>query len=527
MIKDNHVKEVLILAPTSNDGPLAASVLQSVHISASVCFDVSELCKKIRNGCGVVVISEEALTSHAIESLQSALDHQETWSDLPIILLTRADVVSATALFTKSGNISLLERPFSQLTLIRSCEVALRARSKQYEVRDLLFELQKSKEDAERASLAKSQFLANMSHEIRTPIGAIIGFIDLIKMSKEGEFNFSEYMRIIDRNSQHLLRLIDDILDLSKVEAGKMPIEHITFNLCEFLAELISNFNFRASEKGLHFNTIVETTFPRHIISDPVRLRQILSNIIGNAIKFTQQGTIEVKAKFNSPYLEFLVKDSGIGLAENQVQRLFQPFVQADSSTTRKFGGTGLGLILSRRLAEALGGSLELDSTSVEQGSTFAIKIKVDVPEGIEMVGQNDVIMPPLAKNKICNDQLLQGLKVLVVDDSQDNQMLISLYLQNSGAQVELKSNGADGVDAALNSNYDLILMDVQMPIMDGHEATQTLRNREYLKPIIALTAHAMKEEKVKCLTSGFTDYLTKPIQPDNLVDVLSRYLPN
>jgi len=517
---------VYVLAPTANDSAVAVDVLRSAGIAAAACTEIETLCERIIAGCGAVIISEEALTTATSEMLQEILDKQEPWSDLPIILLTSADVVRATEIFSRSGNISLLERPFSRLTLIRSTQVALRARAKQYEVYTLMQALQKSKDEAERANLAKSQFLANMSHEIRTPIGAIMGFIDLIKNSNELRQENFDYMRIIDRNSQQLLRLIDDILDLSKVEAGKMIIEQLPFQFSDFLADFISNMRFKAAEKGLQFRAEVKRPIPDLIISDPVRLRQILSNVVGNAIKFTDQGSVELHIDFENPTLRFTVSDTGIGLSPAQAAKLFQPFAQADSSTTRKFGGTGLGLVLSRKLAQALNGSLELVSSSPGFGSTFSIIVEPTYPPEMKMVTQRELAAESTQRSGRDDSEILRGLKVLVIEDSPDNQLLVAAYLRKTGARITLRSNGLEGIEAALKDSYDVLLMDVQMPVMDGHEATQKLRRYNYSKPIIALTAHAMNEEKMRCLASGFTDYLTKPIQKVQLIGVLSRYLP-
>lgn len=514
---------ILVLAPVANDAAVACDVLNNAGLSAQQCNDVEDLCERVKLGCGAVILSEDGMNEGNIEQIKNVLELQEAWSDLPIILLTTNDIVRATEMFSQSGNIFLLERPFSTLTFIRSAEVALRARRRQYEIRGLLADLQYSKDDAERASIAKSQFLANMSHEIRTPIGAIMGFIDLMKDTDNKPDENSRFMGIIERNSQQLLHLIDDILDISKVEAGKMTIEKLNFKLTDLLADFSSVMGFKASEKGIFFRMSFESPIPESIISDPVRLRQILSNIVGNAIKFTEHGAVELQVCFDKDFLRFRVKDSGVGLTPDQAGRLFQPFAQADASTNRKFGGTGLGLVLSRRLAEALGGTLELVSSKPGVGSIFDIVIRPGFEKDINLVNQQSLEHEEARSQEKHNNQILNNLNILVVEDSPDNQVLISTYLRETGAGISMASDGAQGMNVALNGNYDVILMDIQMPYMDGHQATRELRQRGYSKPIIALTAHAMSEERKKCLESGFSDYLTKPIHRATLVEVLSQ----
>lgn len=520
---------VLILAPSANDGQLAADVLIAADLEAHHCRDIDELIGRARYDCGAILISEEALDRLSVKLIQKMLEHQEPWSDIPVLLLTNIDVVRATEIFSKTGNISLLERPFSRVTLIRSVEAALRARRKQYQVRELMEELRNAKVDAEqardeaeKATSAKSQFLANMSHEIRTPIGAISGFVDLIKTSKPGTVESAKYMGIVERNSQHLLRLIDDILDLSKVEAGKMVIEKVKFRLDDFLADFFTNMNLKASEKGLQLSIKHLTSIPQAVTSDPGRLRQILSNIVGNAIKFTEKGHVKVAVSYTGSELRFLVEDSGIGVSKEQADRLFKPFAQADETMTRRFGGTGLGLILSRRLVETLGGTLELKYSHPGEGSAFEFTLNAPTVSLSEDEVTSDVVHK--AFESLVASNVLAGVKILLVEDSVDNQVLIGIYLRETGAHIDIQANGLDATRAALTSDYDIILMDVQMPVMDGHAATQKLRMLGYANPIVALTAHAMKEEKEKCLRSGFTDYLTKPIRRDVLISTIQRH---
>lgn len=386
-------------------------------------------------------------------------------------------------------------------------------------------ELRNAKDAAEQANAAKSAFLANMSHEIRTPLGAIMGFVDLLKDDNITRQTMKDYLSVIDRNSGQLLRIVDDILDLSKIEAGKMLIENIEFSFLELLSDFSSLMGFRARDKGVNFDIKARTPLPENVISDPTRVKQILLNIVGNAIKFTETGGVVLDISFEEDILEFEIRDTGRGISKDQEQGLFQPFAQADVSITRKFGGTGLGLVLTKHLSEALGGDFVLKESVVGAGSIFVATIKVQIPSGTSMVSALGYTHSNAAE--VSMEGKLRGLKLLLVEDSLDNQALISILLAKTGAFVDIVSDGSLGVKAALQGNYDAILMDVQMPVMDGITATKALRIEGYSKPIIALTAHTMREERDRCINAGFSDFLSKPINREALLNLLMRTYKN
>lgn len=387
-------------------------------------------------------------------------------------------------------------------------------------------EIKLAREAADNANSAKSAFLANMSHEIRSPLGAIMGFVGLLKDEQISLDETQEYLGVIERNSHQLLRIIDDILDLSKVEAGKMLIEQIDFSLLEVLADFSSLMGFRARENGIDFSLRAETALPDPVNSDPTRVRQILTNIVGNAIKFTKKGLVELIVSYESNKLRFVVRDSGVGISIEESGRLFQAFGQADVSTTRKFGGTGLGLVLTKRLSQALGGDFWLESSEVGVGSVFIAEIQIDTPAESRFIQSSrfKFSTQPVASRQLDNS-LLNGKSILVVEDSPDNQMLLRVLLTRYGAKVEIAEDGLLGVEKAMTGNFDVILMDVQMPRMDGYEAVTFLRSKNYTKPIVALTAHAMIEERDKCLSVGYSDFLSKPIDRSKLLDLLKLIL--
>ncbi len=413
-----------------------------------------------------------------------------------------------------------------------SCRVAVifnditERKNKEEKLRASEAESLAAKESAEAASRSKSQFLANMSHEIRTPLGAILGYSEFLREPNLGHEERLAFIDTINRNGRDLAQLIDDILDLSKVEAGRIEIEKLRLSLPNLLTDVTTSLGVKAREKGLALTVLSDGTVPETIESDPTRLRQILLNVIGNAIKFTKQGSVTVTVKLlkrddgRSSQLAFFVKDTGHGIAPDEQDRLFSAFMQADASTTRKFGGTGLGLALSRVLARALGGDVLLSESVPGQGSTFVVSVevgRVETTRIIPLVGE----YPQAAT---FDKGTLQGIKVLVAEDSLDNQLLITRILKRAGASVDLAENGADAIKQALGSDYDLVLMDMQMPVLDGFDATTELRRRGYKRPIIALTAHAMREEREKSLRAGCDDHLTKPVNFKHLVYIVSQY---
>lgn len=455
--------------------------------------------------------------------------------NIPIIFVTAAaNEQNFSFKGYESGAVDFLLKPLDAHAVKSKVNIFIELYRQKKELRtqlamitDLVEALNDAKVEAEQANASKTQFLANMSHEIRTPIGAILGFNDLMKNPDNSPEENRHHMAVVERNSHQLLKLIDDILDLSKVDAGMLAIESIPFSITELLADFSAAMKLKAEAKGIQFVLSADQVFPKLICSDQFRLQQILTNIVGNALKFTSKGHVTLSISYAPPILKFVVTDTGIGISKDHESRLFQPFSQADISTTRMFGGTGLGLVLSRRLAEALGGRLELINSTENVGSTFLIEIKATMHSDAKLEDRKaSTIMTDTSIEAPQAGQILRGLKVLLVEDSPDNQMLITAYLNNEGADVESASDGAEGVKLALAKDFDVLLMDIQMPVLDGHEATRQLVRSKYTKPIIALTAHAMNEERKKCLDSGFTDFLTKPIQRDRLINILSRYVP-
>jgi signal transduction histidine kinase/ActR/RegA family two-component response regulator len=386
---------------------------------------------------------------------------------------------------------------------------------------------------AEVANQSKNQFIANMSHEMRTPLAAILGYAELMYDSKQTVTERLNCIGRIRQNLRNLTDLVDDILDLAKVEAGGTEILPVTFSLLPELGEIFSSLETQAWKKRLSFDLSFEGPIPETISTDASRFRQILTNIISNAIKFTERGGVGVMVRLSTDEddssrhkLCFIVNDTGCGISPSQADTLFQPFVQGDGSLTRAYGGTGLGLALARRLARTLRGDVALTRTQPERGSTFTVTVDPGPLEGVRMfdrVGREDLNVRQPAP-PVWGDRKLEGMRVLLVEDAPDIQLLVSHFLRRSGAVVDVANDGHEGIRKAKTGCFDLVLMDLQMPVLNGYEATAQLQKEGFQSPIVALTAHAMKGVKERCLQAGCDDYLTKPINAAALLDLIHRY---
>jgi len=399
--------------------------------------------------------------------------------------------------------------------------------------------------ELERANRAKNEFLANMSHEIRTPMTAILGYAELCLARDIPETDRRRYAEIIHQNGEHLLAVINDILDVSKIEAGRMTVEPTLCSPFEVVSEVRALLDMRAREKALELSVEIATPVPELVRTDPTRLRQILLNLLNNAIKFTDEGGVVLRFGMEgaahaadasegaaAEKLVFEVRDTGVGLTREQLERVFLPFVQADTSTTRKYGGSGLGLTISQTLARLLGGDLTCQSEP-GRGSTFRVLIDpgplLDVRRleqfPASQAGESRASLPSGAPGPE-----LRG-RVLLAEDVAVNRRLISTILLRTGIRVEEAENGRMAVEKTLAARdagqpFDIVFMDMQMPEMDGYDATKRLRQAGYLRPIVALTSHSMSGERQRCLEIGCDEYMTKPIDRLVLLQVLARFLP-
>ena len=385
--------------------------------------------------------------------------------------------------------------------------------------------------DLIRANKAKSDFLANMSHEIRTPMTAILGFSENLLDPDLQPAERQSAIATIRRNGEHLLGIINDILDISKIEAGKLTIEYIECAPAGIMAEIESFARPQAERKGLSFAVEFDGPIPERISSDPMRLRQILINLVNNAIKFTESGGVRIVARFlrDAQRLQFDIIDTGVGMSPEQVARVFRPFTQADETMTRRFGGTGLGLTISQHLAQRLGGDITV-RTEAGKGSTFSVTVATGaVAESTVRMASTAIAAQSRASSAQASGDLA-GCRVLLAEDGPDNQRLISFVLRKAGAETVVVENGRLAIDAAMEARaagrpFDVILMDMQMPIMDGYAATATLRAQGYDGLIIALTAHAMAGDRERCLRAGCDDYATKPLHRAKLIETIRRSL--
>ena len=395
------------------------------------------------------------------------------------------------------------------------------------ELEKTITELNKAKQITEEATLAKSSFLANMSHEIRTPLNGIIGMADLALMDENNTESQTERLNDIKQSGESLLDIINEILDISKIEANKLVLEEVEFNTRDLIKKIEKLLSVKTFRKELEFTTNISSDMPDILIGDPLRIRQILINLAGNAIKFTNKGSVSINVKLlkkekNNLKIEFSVEDTGIGISKEKIAYLFESYSQAEKSTARRHGGTGLGLTISKKLVEMMDGTIEVES-EIGKGSKFYFIIELKQGKTLKATEKSSIKNLETEKKKTSSKQL----SILIVEDQLINRKIIFQLLKRKGHKITSAENGKIALEKAKSEKFDMIFMDIQMPEMDGLEATKLIRKFEKDNkthtPIIAMTAHAMKGDKEVCLAAGMNHYITKPINPAELYSVIEK----
>lgn len=522
-------KRVLILAPTVKDAETTQRIFSDNQITSHICKDIGELCTEMEKGVGVMLVTQEAILSDDAHMLNDALQKQPPWSDYPLIVLTPAGTESHETLkaLESVGHMTLMKRPVQVSTLISTTEAALRDRTRQYKIRDLLEKHQQAVQKAEQANNAKSEFLANMSHEIRTPMNAIVGLTHILANNKAKPEKQKEFLHTLQLSASSLMELINDLLDISKIENESVELEAIPFDLKQLLNEIVSIMSVKAIERGIALQFEFSPELQGNFIGDPTRLRQIIMNLVGNSIKFTERGAVTIKAELNAEttaqdvVVNISIIDTGIGITAGKIDGLFHKFSQADSSITRKYGGTGLGLAITKKLVELMDGQINVVSKS-GSGSTFTVSIPYRrvVTDNMPLTNSGQLQAIPKANIQ----------RILLAEDSPANIMVATSILEILGYEYDTANNGEEALAKFKLNRFDLLLMDVQMPKLDGYSTTKLIRqfeesNSNARTPIIGITAHALAEDHDKCIQAGMDDYLSKPFRQEQLEEKINQVL--
>ncbi|HET9226202.1 MAG TPA: ATP-binding protein [Thermoanaerobaculia bacterium] len=504
---------VLILAPTGRDAILASQILGNMGLACHPCANEDDLCREIGEGAAVAILAEEALHPWTVNSLLNALGRQGPWSDLPLIVFTRGERSSESILEALGplGNATVLERPVRVSTLVSAVKAGLRARRRQYEVRDLLVR------QAE-ADRRKDEFLAMLGHELRNPLAAIRNALWLLEEAASGGEREARQRDVIDRQTHHLVRMVDDLLDVSRVTRGKISLQHQAVNLGDLVQRCLAELGMRRLAEA-HELTLDVRTEPVCVLGDPVRLEQVVCNLLHNAVKYTPRGgAISASVAEEEGQAVIRVRDTGLGISRDMLGKIFEPFTQVESSRKRSEGGLGLGLPLVRSLVELHGGMVKAHSAGQGLGSEFVVRLPL-LPFGAEAVQLPEA--PPRGEEAADSARL----RILVVEDNHDGRESLRDLLELWGHEVETAANGPDGVDAALSSLPDVALIDIGLPGLDGNEVAQRIRAAldGDTMALIAMTGYGQPEDRRRALQAGFDAYLVKPVDPDDLARTLQE----
>jgi signal transduction histidine kinase len=522
MKPSNKKAKILIVDDMAVNLELMKSVLNTVPDYSVVCVNNGKSAiQKAKSNYFDLILLDIMMPEMDGFEVCSILKNYPTTKNIPIIFLTALSDPQNIQKAFQVGAVDYISKPFLKEELLARIKLHI-------QLKRINEELVKAKKAAEAAAEAKSIFLANMSHEIRTPMNGIIGMVDILKKTPLTPEQ-KEYVQIIESSGENLLTIINDILDYSKIEAGRIELEKIPINLREEINNVVKILQIQADRKNLSLIVEIDDDVPQFLIGDPVRLKQIIINLVNNAIKFTEKGNIRIvveKQQINGTkaHLLFKVIDTGIGISEEGKKRLFKSFSQVDRSTTRKFGGTGLGLAICKNLSEMMGGEIGVES-EVGVGSTFWFTVVLEISD-------KETYQKSNKSEKIDNikEKIKVKLNILLAEDNTINQKVALVNLNNLGHNTDVANNGKEAVEMFLKKNYDLIFMDIQMPEMDGIEATKKIREIEKKHnairkiPIIAMTANTMEGDKEKYLQAGMNDYVSKPFKQKELVAIFNKY---
>ena len=534
-------ERVLLLAPTGRDAHMISRVLGEEGVATEACDNIEDFCRKLIDGAGAAFITEEALTPTALKCLIEALAEQPAWSDFPLVLLTSSgDNVTVNMRMLKTlgeaGNVTLIERPTRVITLVSALHAALRARRRQYEVREHLLAQRRAQEEravlleeAEAANRTKDEFLATMSHELRTPMTAILGWAQLMRSKALSETDFSHALEIVERNARAQTKLIDDLLDISRIITGKLRLDVRVVDLAGVVESAVDALRPTAEARAIRLQSLIDPQ-ASPVSGDTDRLQQVVWNLVSNAIKFTPRGgRVQVRLERVDSHVEITVSDSGRGISAEFLPHVFDRFRQADGSTTRKQGGLGLGLSIVRQLVELHGGTVSVESAGEGQGATFSVQLPSMVTRRRSDAGDFERRRHPTAGGDDttfdCPPSLV-GLRVLVVDDEADTRGLLRTVLERCGSEVTLAGSAAEALVSFAQSKPDVLISDIGMPEEDGYELIGKMRalgvGQPGRIPAVALTAYARVEDRVRALNAGFQVHMPKPIEPAELVAVVA-----